>query len=44
MKESKTVKKIENAKKNPKFMKEIKKFIKLTTNPYKLKDYGVDKL
>ena len=28
---------IEKAQKDPKFMKEIREFIKVTTNPYKLK-------
>lgn len=36
MKEDKLIKAIKEAQKNPKFTKEIKEFIKATTNVYKL--------
>ena len=32
------------ARKDPQFIREINKFIKITTGVYKLKDYGLDKL
>lgn len=30
------------ARKDPKFIREINKFIKITTGTYKLKDYGLE--
>ncbi|MBS3145531.1 hypothetical protein J4414_01895 [Candidatus Woesearchaeota archaeon] len=35
-------KELKEAQKDPNFIKEIRKFIKITTKPYKLKDYGLD--
>jgi len=32
------------ARKDPQFHKDIRKFIKITTGIYKLKDYGMEKL
>ncbi|HLC52774.1 MAG TPA: hypothetical protein VJI98_06010 [Candidatus Nanoarchaeia archaeon] len=32
------------AKKDPKFHQDIRKFIKITTGVYKLKDYGLENL
>lgn len=36
------VKAVRDAQKDPQFMEEINKFIKITTNVYKLKDYKLD--
>ena len=33
-----------NARKDPQFRKDIKKFIKVTTSVYRLKDYGLENL
>ncbi len=35
---------LKKAQKDPKFMKDIRKFIKITTGVYKLKDYGLEKI
>jgi hypothetical protein len=35
---------LRDAHKNPQFLKDIKKFIKITTGTYKLKDYGMEKV
>lgn len=32
------------ARKDPQFHKDIRKFIKITTGTYKLKDYGLEKI
>ncbi len=32
------------AKKDPQFHKDIKEFIRITTNPFKLKDYGLENI
>jgi len=32
------------AQKDPEFIKDIKKFIKITTGTYKLKDYGMENI
>ncbi len=35
---------IKQAQKDPNFTRDIKKFIKITTGIYKLKDYGLEKI
>ena len=35
---------LKEAQKDPQFMKDIRKFIKITTGTYKLKDYGMEKI
>ena len=37
-------KELAEAKKDPKFHRDIRKFIKITTGVYKLKDYGLENL
>jgi len=43
-KNSKLKRLIKEAQKDPKIMAEIRKFIKITTGVYKLKDYGMEKI
>lgn len=35
---------LREAHKDPQFLRDIRKFIKITTGTYKLKDYGLDRL
>lgn len=44
LKEVRLIKAIKEAQKDPKIMAEIRKFIKITTGSYKLKDYGMEKI
>ena len=43
-KDSEWAKKVREAQKDPQFRREIRKFIKITTGSYKLKDYGLENL
>ena len=42
MKQRELIKAMKEAQKDPKFIREINKFIKITSGVYKLKDYGLD--
>ena len=42
MTQKELIKAMKEARKNPNFIREINKFIKITSGVYKLKDYGLD--